>query len=135
MPRRIAVVAIVALLSLAMLRAPAPAQDSDAGGQWERVEPGEPAPAAPEAPGGQMRQIPPMPPKVCAGLASAVGQLAMLRDRGVPKEQLMQSAASEGAGGNVQGYVRGYIDYVYDHREYDRGQIEEQVKGSCSAHR
>jgi len=82
-----------------------------------------------------MQQIAPMPPEVCAGLASAVGQLAMLRDRGVPKEQLMQSAASEGASGNIQGYVRGYIDYVYDHREYNPGQIEEQVKGSCSAHR
>jgi hypothetical protein len=132
MLRWIAPAAVAALLALAALCLPLAAQDSDSGGEWERVEPSEPP--APE-PGGATQPTVRTPAEVCAGLGRAVAQIATLRDRGVSQEQLMQSAIAQGASGNVQTYVRSYIDYVYEHRDYAPVQIEEQVRASCASHR
>jgi len=132
MPPRIALAVILAALLIASWRAPCAADDPDASAQWERVEPAEPAPAPALAPPSRAVQPQPIPPELCAGIGAVVGQLAMLRDKGIQPAQLKQHVDTEGANGQVQQYVLGYINYVYDHPELSPAQIRAQVTAGCA---
>jgi hypothetical protein len=129
MPRRGAITAILVASAMACWSGSGVADDPDAGAQWEQVEPENQSPDMQSSPGNQPRQ---MPRELCSNVGSAVAQLVVLRDRGIPKERLMNGLAQAGANGKVQGYVTGYIDFIYDHPEMSPAQIKAHVESGCA---